>query len=84
MSIMTELTAKGTWEVGLKFIVSLPLTSFFFSPPGVLSSSVLVSPSRLVLFGVISALTWVVIVLVFSFLFWHYSIDGLDLSYLVV
>jgi hypothetical protein len=69
MSIMTELTTKGTWEVGSKVIVIFPLTPVIVSPLGVLSPLVLVAPSRLVLLGVISALTWAVIVSVFSSLF---------------
>jgi hypothetical protein len=69
MSIMTELTAKGTREVGSKIIVIFPLTPVVISPLGVLIPLVLVAPSRLVLLGVIPALTWVVIVPVFSFLF---------------
>jgi hypothetical protein len=69
MSIMTEITAKGTGEVGSKVIVIFPLTHVVLAPLGVLIPLVLVAPSRLVLLGVISALTWVVIVLVFSFLF---------------
>ena len=69
MSIMTELTGKGIREVGSKTIVIFPLTSIVISPLGVLILLVLVSPSRLVLLGVIPTLTWVVIVLVFSFIF---------------
>ena len=68
MSIMTELTANGTGEVGSKVIVIFPLMSIVISPLGVLSPLVLVAPSRLVLLGVILALTLIVIVLVFSFL----------------
>jgi hypothetical protein len=68
-SIMTELTAKGTREVGLKIIVIFPFTSIVISPLGVLIPLVLVAPSRLVLLRVIPALTWVVIVPVLSFLF---------------
>jgi hypothetical protein len=69
MSIMTDLATKGTREVGLKIIIIFPLTSVVISPLGVLIPLVLVSPNRLVLLGVIPALTWVVIVLVFSFPF---------------
>jgi hypothetical protein len=69
MSIMTKLTSKGTREVGLKIIVVSPLKFIVISPVGVLIPLVLVAPNRLVLLGVIPALTWVVIVPVFSFLF---------------
>ena len=69
MSIVTELTAKGIGEVGSKVIVIFPLTSVIIAPLGVLSPLILVTPNRLVLLGVIFALAWVVIVLVFSFLF---------------
>jgi hypothetical protein len=66
---MTELTAKGTREVGSKIIVIFPLTPVVIAPLGVLIPLILVAPSRLVLLGVIPALTWVAIVPVFSFLF---------------
>jgi hypothetical protein len=69
MSIMTELTAKGTREYAFDIIVISPLTPIFISPLGVLIPLVLVSPSRLVLLGLILALTWVVVVLVSSFIF---------------
>ena len=68
MSIMTELTAKGTREVSSKIIVIFPLTSVLISLLGVLIPLVLVSPSRLVLLGLILSLAWVVIVLVSSFI----------------
>jgi hypothetical protein len=57
MSIMTELTTKGTREVGSKIIIIFPLTSIVISPLGVLIPLVLVAPSRLVLLGVIPDLT---------------------------
>jgi hypothetical protein len=66
---MTELTAKGTTEGGSNSIVISPLTPIVISPLGVLIPLILVSPSRLVLLGVIPALTWVTIVHFFSFLF---------------
>jgi hypothetical protein len=69
MSIMTELTAKGTREVGSKIIVIFPLTPVVIAPLGVLIHLILVAPSRLVLLGVILALTWVAIVPIFSFIF---------------
>ena len=55
MSIVTELTTKGTGEVGSKVIVIFPLTSVVVSPLGVLNPLILVAPSRLVLLGVISS-----------------------------
>jgi hypothetical protein len=69
MSIMIELTTKGTREGGSNSIVISPLMSVVISPLGVLIPLILVAPCRLVLLGVIPALTWVAIVPVFSFLF---------------
>jgi hypothetical protein len=69
MSIMTELTTKGTREGGSNSIVISPLMPVVIAPLGVLIPLILVAPSRLVLLGVIPALTWVAIVPVFSFLF---------------
>jgi hypothetical protein len=70
MSIMTELTAKGTREGGSNSIVISPLTPIVTTPPlWVLIPLILVAPSRLVLLGVILTLTWVAIVPVFSFIF---------------
>ena len=68
MSIITKLTTKGTREVGSNIIVIFPLTSVVIAPPGFLIPLVLSAPSRLVMLGVIPALTWVVIVPIFSFL----------------
>jgi hypothetical protein len=69
MSIMTELTAKGTREIGFDSIIISPLTPIVIAPLGVLIPLVLVTPNRLVLLGLIPALTWVVIVPISSFLF---------------
>jgi len=69
MSIMTELTTKGTRKVGSKVIVIFPLMPIVVFPLVFLHPLVLVSPSRLVLLGVILTLTWVVIIMVFSFIF---------------
>ena len=69
MKSITELTTNDTREVGSKIIVIFPLMSVVISPLGILIPLVLVAPSRLVLLGVIFALTWVVIVPIFSFLF---------------
>jgi hypothetical protein len=66
---MTELTAKGTREGSSNSIVIPPLTPVVIGPLGVLIPLILVAPSRLVLLGVIPALTWVSIVPFFSFLF---------------
>jgi hypothetical protein len=66
VSVMTELTTKGTREDGFK-IISL-LTFIFIAPLGVLVPLVLVSPSGLVLWGLIPALSRVVVILVPSFL----------------
>jgi hypothetical protein len=69
MSIMTELTTKGTREGGSNSIIISPLMPIVIAPLGVLIPLILVAPSRLVLLGVIPTLTWVAIVPVFSFLF---------------
>jgi hypothetical protein len=69
ISIMTELTTKGTRDVGSKITIVFFLTPVFIAPLVVPIPLVLVSPSRLVLLGVIPSLTWVVIVPVFSFIF---------------
>jgi hypothetical protein len=68
MSIMIEITAKGTREVGFNSIFISPLMPIVIAPLGVLIPLVLVAPSRLVLLGLIPALTWVVVVPVSSFL----------------
>jgi hypothetical protein len=70
VSIMTMITAKSTREVLLELVVVVPPLAFvFISPLGVLVTLVLVSPNRLVLLGVISPWSWVIIVSVFSFFF---------------
>jgi hypothetical protein len=69
MSVMAELTTKGTREVGFNSIVISPLTPIIIAPLGVLIPLVLVAPSGLVLLGLIPALTWVVVVPVSSFIF---------------
>jgi hypothetical protein len=67
MSVMAELTTKGTREDGFNIIS--PLAFFIIiAPLGVLVSLVLVSPGGLMLWGLIPALTWVVVVPVSSFL----------------
>jgi hypothetical protein len=60
VSVMTELTTKGTREDGLNII---PPLSFV-----VISPLVLVAPSGLVLWGLIPALTRVVVIPIPSFL----------------
>jgi hypothetical protein len=69
MSIMTKLITKGTREGGFNSICIPPLAPVVVSPLGVLIPLVLVASSRLVLLGLIPALTWVVTVHVSSFLF---------------
>jgi hypothetical protein len=69
MSIMNEITAKGTREGGSISIFISALMPVVISPLGVLIPLILVALSRLVLLGVIPALTWVAIIPVFSFLF---------------
>jgi hypothetical protein len=68
MSVMAELTTKGTREYGFNIIVISPLAFIIISPLGVLVPLVLVAPSRLVLCGLIPALTWVVVIPIPSFL----------------
>jgi hypothetical protein len=68
---MNELTAKGIREHGSNSIVISPLMHFFISPLGVMIPLILVAlvaPGRLVLLGVIPALTWVSIVPFFYFI----------------
>jgi hypothetical protein len=65
VTIMTELTTKGTREDGFNIIS--PLEFVIIAPLGVLVPLVLVSPSGLVLWGLILALTWVVVIHVPSF-----------------
>jgi hypothetical protein len=69
VSIMSIFTTKSAREVSLEVIV-LPLSWLIVivSPLGVLVSLILVAPSGMVLLGVISSWSWVVIVLVFPFL----------------
>jgi hypothetical protein len=67
MSVMDELTTKGTREYGFNIISPLAFI-IIISPLGVLVPLVLVAPSGLVLWGLIPALTWVVVILVSSFL----------------
>jgi hypothetical protein len=62
MSVMAELTTKGTREDGFNIIVISPLTFIIISPLGVLVPLVWVAPSGLVMWGLIPALTWVVII----------------------
>jgi hypothetical protein len=69
MSVMDELTTKGTREVGFNMTVIYPLEFIIIAPLGVLMPLVLVAPSRLVLLGLIPALTWVVVIPVPSFIF---------------
>jgi hypothetical protein len=57
MSVMAEITTKGTREVGFNIIVIFPLAFIIISPLGVLVPLVLVAPSGLVLWGLIPTLT---------------------------
>jgi hypothetical protein len=65
MSVMAELTTKGTREYGFNIIS--PLAFVIISPLGFLVPLVLVAPSGLVLWGLIPTLTWVVVIPVPSF-----------------
>jgi hypothetical protein len=67
VSVMTEITTKGTREDGFNMIFPLVYV-IIISPLGVLVPLVLVAPSGLVLGGLIPALTWVVVIPVPSFL----------------
>jgi hypothetical protein len=69
MSVMAEIATKGTREFGFNIIVIYPLVFIIISPLGVLVPLVLVSPSGLVLWGLIPSLTWVVVIHVSSFIF---------------
>ena len=66
MSVMAKITTKGTREYGFNIIS--PLAFVIITPLGVLVPLVLVAPSWLVLWGLIPALTWVVVIPVPSFL----------------
>jgi hypothetical protein len=66
VSVMTELTTKSAREDGFNIIS--PLAFVIISPLGVLVPLVLVAPSGLVLWGLIPALTRVVVIPVLSFL----------------
>jgi uncharacterized membrane protein len=81
---MTMLTTKGTREVRLEVVVVPPLAFVVISPLGVLVPLILVAPSRLVLLGVVSPWSWVIIVSVFSFIFGIIRLMGQDFPYSVV
>jgi hypothetical protein len=66
VSVVTELTTKGTREYGFHIIP--PLEFVVVAPLGVLVPLVLVSPSGLMLWGLIPTLTRVVIIPIPSFL----------------
>jgi hypothetical protein len=65
VSIMTMLTIKSTGEVCPEVVFFIPPLAFFVISP----LMVMVSPNRLVLLGVISPWSWVIIVSFFPFLF---------------
>jgi hypothetical protein len=67
MSVMDKITKKGTREDGFNIIFPLAFI-IIIAPLGVLVPLVLVSPSGLVMWGLIATLTWVVVILVLSFL----------------
>jgi hypothetical protein len=70
VSVMAVLTIKRARKVCLEVVVFVPPLMFIvMAPLGVLVTLVLVSPNRLVLLGVISPKSGVIIVSVFSFLF---------------
>jgi hypothetical protein len=69
VSIMHILTAKRRRELFPEVVLIPPLEFVVISPLGVLVTLVLVSPNSLVLLGVISPWSWVIIVSIFSFLF---------------
>ena len=66
VSLMTKITTKGTREDGFNIISPLSFVGII-SPLGVLVPLVLVAPSGLVLWGLISALTRIVVIPVPSF-----------------
>jgi hypothetical protein len=69
VSIMAILMTKATREVCPKIVVILPLVFVIIYLLRVLVPLILVSLGRLVLLGVISSGSWIIIVLVFSFIF---------------
>jgi hypothetical protein len=68
MSVMAEITTKGTREDGFNIIFISPLAFIIIAPLGVLVPLVLVAPSGLMLWGLIPPLAWVVVIPVPSFL----------------
>jgi hypothetical protein len=66
VSVMIELTTKGTRVDSYNII--LPLSFVVISPLGVLVPLVLVAPRGLVLWGMIPALTRIVVIPILSFL----------------
>jgi hypothetical protein len=66
VSVMTEISTKRTRVDGFNIIS--PLAFVVVSPLGVLVALVLIAPSRLMLWGLIPALTWVVVIPIPSFL----------------
>ena len=68
MSVMDELTTKGTREDGFNIITISPLVFIIIAPLGVLVPLVLVAPSGLMLWGLIPSLTGVIVIPVPSFL----------------
>jgi hypothetical protein len=76
VSIMVVFTAKGTREVCPGVIVIISLAFVVISPLGVLVPLILIPPSRLVLLGVISSCSGIIIVLVFSFIFGSIQLMG--------
>jgi hypothetical protein len=65
MSVMTEITTKGTRLDGFNII--FPLSFVVISPLGVLVPLVLVAPRGLVLWGMVPALTRIVVIPILSF-----------------
>jgi hypothetical protein len=84
MSVMAELTTKGTREDGFNIVVISPLAFIIIAPLGVLVPLVLVAPSGLVLWGVDSRLDLGCCYSCSVLSSWHCLMDGLDWLYSTV
>jgi uncharacterized protein with PQ loop repeat len=67
--IMSILTTKNAREFSPNIVVVLPLSFFIIVLLGVLVALILIAPSGMVLLGVISSWSQVIIVSIFSFIF---------------
>jgi hypothetical protein len=76
VSIMSILTTETIREVRPEIFFVLPLSFVVIVSLGVLVALILVPPNEMVLLGVISSWSWVIIVLVFPFMFGFIRLMG--------